>query len=131
MKTDAARRHKFTASLENTFDVDYVTEKRYQAFVAGSVPIVFKGLNSDDFLPGPNSAIVVEEFENSGHKIAEYLAKANVDPAEYAKWHEWKKTGIKREFVKILFHKWDFLACRLCEYFSQKPHPTKPPSVKV
>ncbi len=107
--------------MENTLDTDYFTEKRYQALVAASIPLVFRRPNSAAFLPAPNSALFLEDFDNDGGQVARYIA--GLTDQEYAQLHAWKQQGISREFAKTLFHTWDFLACRLCEHFAQMPRP--------
>src|SRR5690606_37399253 len=60
-KTQISARYKVVASLENTLDDGYITEKRYQALLAGSIPLVWKYGTSVDFLPSPDSAIFPED----------------------------------------------------------------------
>eukprot|EP00960_Hanusia_phi_P059267 764116-Hanusia_phi.AAC.5 len=43
--------------MENSFVDDYVTEKFYQALIAGSVPVYLGAPNIHEFAPSPNSFI--------------------------------------------------------------------------
>lgn len=42
---------------ENSIATDYVTEKLYDAFVAGCVPVYYGAPNIEDLLPDPDSII--------------------------------------------------------------------------
>jgi hypothetical protein len=42
---------------ENSLVTDYVSEKLFDAFVAGCVPLYYGALNIEDFLPDPESII--------------------------------------------------------------------------
>ena len=118
-KTDILTDYKFSFALENTESKDYFTEKRYQAFLGLSIPIVWKNNNSDKYTPGENSVIYPEDYDNDPKKLSEYLLKLSRDAQAYKKHLSWKKKGIRRDFVKLLFKKHDFVACRICERVSK------------
>ncbi|CAL8464974.1 g4509 [Coccomyxa elongata] len=56
-KVDIYRRHKICIVMENSIATDYVTEKLYDAFVAGCVPLYYGAPNIEDLLPDPDSII--------------------------------------------------------------------------
>jgi hypothetical protein len=116
-KTDIVSRYPFTASMENTFDVDYFTEKRFQALVAGSIPLVFRepAPSSEQYLPHPRAAIFVEDHAKDPAQLAVLLKGLADNPERFAELQSWKREGVSRRFAKILFHSSDFLACRVCE----------------
>jgi len=123
-KTDVMTRYPFNFALENTFSINYFTEKRYQVFAAGSVPIVFKNHNSIDYLPGGSeSAVFPEDYGNSAAKFAEHIVAASKNWSLYSKYTAWKDQGINRNYVKLMFESSDFMACRICEYFANQPMP--------
>jgi hypothetical protein len=105
-KTLLVGQHPFSFALENTLSPHYFTEKRYQALLAGSVPVVWGNDDSLEHLPSRDAAVVVapdttaEEFVNrlSAHRS------------------DWKTKGVSRDFVKTLFESSDYLPCRICEY---------------
>lgn len=116
-KTDITARYKFTVSMENTFDEDYFTEKRYEALVSGSIPIIFRkpAPGSETFLPHPNAAVYADDFATR-EALADYIGMLDKNTTLYqAKHHSWKSDGVSREFVKILFHSSNYLPCRVCE----------------
>lgn len=119
-KTSVFTNYKFSFALENTKSQDYFTEKRYQSFLALTVPIVWKNDNSEQYIPGENSVIYPEDHGNDSTELAEYLLRLTTDDKTYQKHMAWKKKGIRREFVKTLFKKTDFMACRICEKVSAR-----------
>jgi len=124
-KTDVFTKYKFSFALENTKSPDYFTEKRYQSFLALTVPIVWKNDNSEEYTPGENSVIYPEDHGNNPTQLAGYLLRLTIDEKAYEKHISWKKEGIRRDFVKTLFKKTDFMACRICEEVSTKSSSTK------
>ena len=128
-KALTASLHDFTFSLENTLSEDYFTEKRWQALLAGSVPIVWNNHNSEEFLPDPDSAILVDavEMKRSRHIVE---ARLMGDLAYYAKnrtaymeFFAWKSRGLTPTFVRKLFLSTDYLVCRICEFVAHDKVP--------
>jgi len=127
-KTLSASLHDFTFSLENTLSEDYFTEKRWQALLAGSVPIVWNNHNSEEFLPDPDSAILVDAAEMEGSRHNDVEARLMDDLAHYAKnrtaymkFFAWKSRGLTPTFVRKLFLSTDYLVCRICEFVAHTP----------
>ena len=121
-KTVLSSMHKFTAALENTLSVDYFTEKRWQALLAGSVPIVWDNHNSLDSLPDPSAALILRHNVADNRQLAKDLLeklayyKEN-DTAYQEDFFAWKKQGaLRASFLRKLFLSSDFLPCRICEY---------------
>ena len=123
-KTMIAARYDFTAALENTKDEWYFTEKRWQALIAGSVPVVFRNDYSEHFTPaGADSVYFYEEGKDnrsaSVQQLLDKLVAASSDDAELMKYHAWKHRGMRRDFVKELFRGFNYIpSCRLCELFT-------------
>ena len=125
VKTLLSSLHKFTFSLENTLSRDYVAEKRYQALLARSVPIVWNNHNSLDYLPDPDAAVLVDPQITDPVELAKELRQIAANSSEYAKFFAWKKRGLRADFVRRLFLSSDFQPCRLCEYIAHH-HPLPP-----
>ena len=129
-KVDAVARYPFGFALENTLTQNYVTEKRYEVYQAGAVPIVWQNHNSQDYLPGgPASAIFPEDFKGDNgqpdpDKLAQFLIEHHpkTHPEAYAELHAWKADGIDADFVRQMFQSQDFLMCRICEQLSTQVH---------
>lgn len=63
IKYALARKHMFYAAFENSIYEDYVTEKLFDALVAGSVPIYIGAPNVLDFVPDRNAIIQLRSME--------------------------------------------------------------------
>jgi len=81
-KIEVLKKYKFTLAFENSVGVDYVTEKLYHPFMAASIPIYHGAPNIHEFLPGPNSAVLVSDFA-SPKQLAEYIIKVAKDEHLY------------------------------------------------
>lgn len=57
------RKYKFVLALDNTRELDYVTEKVYHALLAGAIPVYDGAPNVGDVLPGgTQSVIMLQDF---------------------------------------------------------------------
>jgi len=56
-------KHKFYLAFENSNTKDYVTEKVFHAWRAGTVPIYMGAENIADFAPHPHSYIATSDFK--------------------------------------------------------------------
>ncbi|CEQ39727.1 SPOSA6832_01291 [Sporobolomyces salmonicolor] len=73
--------YKFTIAFENSNDLDYTTEKYFQALERGSVPLVFGSpAFAARFLPAPNAAIDV-----AAYLPANYTARSTPPPRALAR----------------------------------------------
>ncbi|CAG7816541.1 unnamed protein product [Allacma fusca] len=84
--------YKFYLSFENSLCKDYLTEKVFEAYSAGMVPVVYGGANYDLFLPR-GSYINVESFPST-KSLADYLLYLDQNPSEYLKYFKWKTSSI-------------------------------------
>lgn len=114
-KNDVIMHYKFYFCFENSVYKDYVTEKVYQALLAGTVPIYYGAPNFADFVPR-NSVIDVRSF-SSPKELAEYLVMLDNNETEYNKYHAWRndpKTSFPRKLRWILSYKPQKMLCNLC-----------------
>lgn len=72
-------KYKFSLCTENTVVDGYITEKIFDCFYAGTVPIYLGPKNVDDFIP-KNSYISIDDF-NSFEELRSYLK--NLTDAQY------------------------------------------------
>ena len=94
-------RYKFVLAFENALADDYITEKLWRTFKAGSVPI-YKGSPSVmDWAPSNPSIILADDF-NSVKDLAKYLQYLDSNDEEYEKYLSYKTEGIKNE--RLLKH---------------------------
>lgn len=82
------RDYLFYLSFENSFCIDYITEKFYAFATRDIVPIVRGGADYKNILP-KNSFINTADFQ-SPKELAKYLAYLSKHPNEYAKYFSWK-----------------------------------------
>ena len=99
-KDQVLARHKFTLAFENISDHDYVTEKFFDALIAGSVPVYLGAPNIGDFAPGDKCYIDVADFD-SPKALADHLLALDRDDAAYAAYLEWKQRPFAAAFMKM------------------------------
>jgi hypothetical protein len=108
-KQEIGSQYKFYLSLENSLCQDYFTEKVFNAYAGGMVPIVYGSANYNLFLPR-GSYISMSSFP-SAKSLAEYLLYLDRNPEEYMKYFQWKS------YAKLVSEGMDYKAgyCSLCE----------------
>ncbi|CAH1793924.1 unnamed protein product [Owenia fusiformis] len=97
-------KYKFTMATENAICDDYITEKVWRPLYAGSVPIIVGSPKIRDFLPDNRSAIIVDDFKTV-KDLTNYLTYLNENDEEYDKYLEFKRTGVKNEYLKDIMTK--------------------------
>ena len=94
-------KYKFVLTFENAICDDYISEKLWRIFQAGSVP-VYKGSPSvTDWAPNDHSVILVDEFSSPAH-LAHYLLLLHDDLEEYNSYFDYKTEGITNK--RLLDH---------------------------
>jgi hypothetical protein len=88
-KLEILRQYHFCLALENFLQADYVSEKWYDCFVAGCVPVYFGAPNIDEYSPGPGAFLNVRTF-GPLEKLAEAIKAAAADRDRYSAFFEWK-----------------------------------------
>jgi len=112
-KLELYSRYKFTLGIENSRSWDYVTEKLFDPFEAGSVPVYYGAPNIADFVPGDHCFVNMDEF--SGPKdLAQYLLRAASDEAEYASYFAWKEQPLSSRFLEMVQRVSEDWLWRLC-----------------
>ena len=90
-KLDFFSKQKFCIAMENSNSKDYVSEKLWQAFQAGCLPIYMGAPNIiQDFLPMPNAAIVYDPSTSTPEKLAEELKKLEANETLYNEAMAWR-----------------------------------------
>ncbi|CAL8362046.1 unnamed protein product [Merluccius merluccius] len=87
-----ARRYQFYLALENSQHTDYITEKLWNAVLAGAVPVVLgpPRENYERFLP-PEAFIHVDDFP-SVRGLARYLLLLRRDPVLLRRHLAWRRS---------------------------------------
>jgi hypothetical protein len=99
-KLEVINDYKFTIAFENSINKDYVTEKLFDAFWAGSVPVYLGAPNVDEFLPGDHCMINVNDF-SSPKDLADYLLYLRENEAVYQSYFAWKQHSLRPQFLGL------------------------------
>lgn len=94
-KTKVISRYRFTLAFENSICPDYVTEKLFEPFIAGSIPVYLGAPNAEEFAPGDDAYINVSDF-SSIKELAQYMK--SVDDSRY---HEWRTKPLRQQFIRM------------------------------
>ena len=111
-KQKTASDYYFTFAAENSFDMSYVTEKVYDAFAAGSVPVYYGAPNINRFIPHPSSIINVKDFNSTGD-LVEYLKQVAANETLYLQYFDWKKKPFAADFMRVLRLATRTVQCRM------------------
>jgi hypothetical protein len=112
-KIEGLRGYKFAIAFENMALYDYVTEKLFMAFIAGSVPIHMGDPRVHKFGPSNRSIISVHDFATP-EDLAKHILYLDAHPEEYDKYIEWKWKGYSPEFQALVDISNVPTACRAC-----------------
>jgi hypothetical protein len=118
-------KYKFILALDNSREIDYVTEKVYHGLLAGSIPVYDGAPNADAFLPGGWSSVVRLELFRTGESLdfaglGKHLhdLSAQARPLQLS-WRDVRnRDEWGAEFVDNLQH--DEPTCQMCRMAQQK-----------
>jgi hypothetical protein len=115
-KTEMFANFMFVLAFENSNTTDYISEKVYNALLAGAIPIYSGSANIDEWLPHPDAVIRTDDFASPA-ALAEHLhgLVANLDEAYERHVRAWRRVAPARSFVErfddCLFYT---AGCRFC-----------------
>lgn len=114
------RRYTFYLALDNSLHTDYITEKLWNAVLAGAVPVVLgpSRQNYERFLPA-EAFIHVEDFPTV-RELALYLLTLRDDPARLRRHLNWRR-GYSLHLPKF----WGEHYCTACRVVSRTKGRTK------
>ena len=114
---DKLKRYKFVFALENSYCVDYITEKYwYTPLDHDNVPIVLGGANYDDKITIPGSFINILDFL-SVESLANYLLYLDKNDTAYNEYFRWR-----RHFKPVHPESW---TCQMCAALNNDSLPSK------
>lgn len=119
LKQAAISNYMFYCAFENTHEAGYVTEKVFDALIAGVVPI-YLGPSQDcrPLLPSPDAAIFFDDFKHNVTKLSEYLVRLASNETAYEAHRAWRHNFNPALHSSPLFTKsWP---CRVCEWAAQR-----------
>ncbi len=113
-KKEAYHNHKFALCIENSYEPGYITEKIFDCFRYGIVPVYAGPPNVDDYLPA-DSYISFYKFK-SIEELVEYLK--HVSETEYNTFLEHAKSFIESEKYTEIRNNFEELSQRCTEILS-------------
>ena len=87
-KQSILNKYLFALAFENQCATDYITEKLWGAFMAGTVPVYYGAPNVRDHAP-PHSLILVDDFATT-QALMEYLEQVASNQTLYESYHAWR-----------------------------------------
>jgi Glycosyltransferase family 10 (fucosyltransferase) C-term len=118
VKRKAINRYMFNFAFENQIEPGYVTEKVFDALIAGTVPIYLgDATHCKSLLPRPDAAIFLADFDHDVAKLMTYLQTLMTDPERYEQHRSgWRKGynlqthAVSNLHLNVSWH------CRVCQF---------------
>ena len=98
-KIDVFRQYQFAIAFENSISTDYITEKYYDPLLVGTIPIYLGAPNIDDYAPGYNCHINVNDFSDPA-SLAAYLTEVSQNDALLQRHLAWKTEPLRAGFTQ-------------------------------
>lgn len=116
-KRSVAGKYMFNLAFENAVEVGYVTEKPFDALMAGTVPVYLGDASHlKRLLPHPNAAIFVADFGGNISSLGIYLKYLMENETAFREHHAWR-VGFSRDAYlakhPILSTSWH---CKVCQW---------------
>ncbi|CAG8526025.1 20589_t:CDS:1 [Dentiscutata erythropus] len=106
-------KYPFYLSIENSQEDDYSTEKLWDAFDLGIVPVIWGAPNTRSYLPHPKSAIFINDFPDI-ETLAHYLKYLVKNETAYLEYHKWRTMEFTDEFKKKSYLSMYNFECNVC-----------------
>jgi hypothetical protein len=117
-KLETIGRYHFCLALENSIAPDYVTEKMFDPFAAGTVPVYLGAPNAADFVPD-GSYVDAASFRTPA-ELAAYLRHLIETPQDYETYLAWRSKPLPERLAAQIGRLVTHSSCRLAEIVSQK-----------
>ncbi|KAI8616570.1 hypothetical protein BC830DRAFT_192415 [Chytriomyces sp. MP71] len=117
------RGHRVCVGIENSVESDYVTEKVWDAYRTGCVPIYLGAPNFiEDFAPAPDSVILADKYDAQG--LADEIKRVLTDAATFNRYTAWRRrpfAELSSGYKKTLeLHYGVSSRCALCRLLLEK-----------
>ncbi|CAG8768170.1 10204_t:CDS:1 [Cetraspora pellucida] len=106
-------KYPFYFAIENSQEEDYSTEKLWDTFNLGVVPVIWGAPNTRSYLPHPKSAIFIEDFKDA-KALADYLKYLVKNETAYLEYHKWRTMKLSNEFEKKSYMSMYNVECNVC-----------------
>jgi FkbM family methyltransferase len=117
-KLKMMRKYALYLAFENERTDDYITEKLWNTFRAGVIPVYFGAPNVKQHVPD-GSIISVDDFKSTA-ELANHLNRVLEDESLYESYHAWRYKPLPRWFVRKYNFTHVHSACRTCRWASAK-----------
>ena len=114
-------RYKFALAFENAIVKDYVSEKVYDAILAGALPLYRGAERVDRLMPGDGAVLKFSDFGDDVARLAARLRVLARDRAAYDAHFAWRSPGRDTPAARAAFQKtldmtaYKYTAlCRIC-----------------
>jgi hypothetical protein len=97
----------FTQAIENSIELDYVTEKVYHALESGCIPVYYGAPNVNDYIPDEAGIINYAQLRSPAALLAE-LERVAFNETAYNEKLAWRKKSLQQ------LAPGDALACHHC-----------------
>jgi len=114
LKQHAISKYLFYLAFENNIEPGYVTEKIFDALIAGTVPI-YLGASEDckKMLPHPKAAIFLADFNDNVDQLVDYLKILSKNETAYEEHRSWRRNFKPEMISPLISTSWP---CRICEW---------------
>ena len=116
-KSAMMRLYGLYLAFENSIVEDYITEKLWGAYAAGTIPVYYGAPNVRDHIP-PDSAVFVSDF-SSVKELAAHLNAILANKTLFDFYHQWRRHPLPSFFTSKYNLTHTHSACRLCIKASQ------------
>ncbi|KAL3816813.1 hypothetical protein ACHAXA_008676 [Cyclostephanos tholiformis] len=112
-KSAALSRHVFTLAFENSEEEDYVTEKFFQAYEAGTIPVYLGAPNVDDYAPMSETYLHLRDMDDVPN-VANRMHEIANDPELYRHYLRYKTLGLSDKFLALTDMTVPHTFCQAC-----------------
>ncbi|KAF0413271.1 alpha-1,4-fucosyltransferase [Gigaspora margarita] len=113
-KNCAISKYPFYLAIENCQEKDYSTEKLWDVFNLGVVPVIWGAPNIRSYLPHPKSAILIDDFPDV-EALANYLRYLTKNETAYLEHHKWRTMKFSDGLEKKSYMSIRNLECNICK----------------
>mmetsp|Transcript_48262 Transcript_48262/g.80227 ORF Transcript_48262/g.80227 Transcript_48262/m.80227 type:complete len:676 (-) Transcript_48262:40-2067(-) len=114
------KRFFFALAFENVILPQYVTEKLYEPYSAGTVPVYRGAPDVDDYAPGDHSFVQVQRFSGP-ESLATYLTYLSTNRTAYDEYFTWMHGPVREKYQYLHNHfcTWYMYRCRVCMHYAR------------
>ena len=124
-KARVFEQYKFALAIENANDVDYVTEKVWDALSAGAIPVYGGAPNVNEFVPEPGAIINMDDFDSPA-QLAAHLVRVAADEALYDAYHRWRfNETILERLLQVDRNHRGYFECKVCQHIAEQRRKTE------